>query len=354
MRILIIGAGLMGGSVGLALNEVGHEICLQDANESILTKARTFLRLENQVMSDPEVVVVAVPPSSVAEVIIEANRSFSNATLIDIASVMLKPLHDADAIGVKIENWIPTHPMAGKEAGGYENASFDLFKDRLWVLSPQKGTEPIHLERAKKVIEDCQAVGLVMDGDVHDQTVAVTSHLPQILATVLASLLNTLDDEALKVSGQGLRDLTRIASSSGELWNEILIANKTNVINVISKMQVALEDMKKAVSEELISSIIDQFISGNTGKLKIPGKHGGTQQEFAKVAIEIDDKPGQLAAIFATAGSADVNIEDVRIDHALGKQVAIIELYVIKTSEAELKTALINAGWKLRAISSAE
>ena len=99
---------------------------------------------------------------------------------------------------------------------------------------------------------------------------------------------------------------------------------------------------------------MQQFKNGNIGKSKIPGKHGGTPQQFSQVSIEIDDKPGQLAAIFATAGSANVNIEDVRIDHALGKQVAVIDLFVDTKSLKSLTDALTNDGWKLRSIANAD
>lgn len=354
MKVQIIGAGLMGSSIGLALSNAGHEVAISDISQSIQAAARAFLRLPNDDLTDPEVVIVAVPPKSISQVIIEQKSKFSNATLIDIASVMNKPIVDVKSHNGPISNWIPSHPMAGKESGGFENGTFDLLKDRLWVISPQKNTSEFHLSRAKQVISDCGAICFEMPPDEHDRTVALTSHLPQLLATALAEQLDKVNEEALVVSGQGLRDLTRIASSSGELWNEILIANKENVIAAITQMQTTLESIKKAIVEESTSKIIEHFEAGNSGKKKIPGKHGGPSQNFSLVAIEIDDKPGQLAAIFSTAGNANVNIEDVRIDHALGRQVAIVELYVVAEKVLEIQTALKEDGWKLRASSESE
>ena len=112
--------------------------------------------------------------------------------------------------------------------------------------------------------------------------------------------------------------------------------------------------MKKFVSDEAKELIVEQFSLGNLGKSKIPGKHGGAPQTFQNIAIEIDDKPGQLAGIFATAGNANVNIEDVRIDHALGKQVAIIELSVLTEKVQVFKDALVTDGWKLRTTNIAD
>jgi prephenate dehydrogenase len=354
MKVLIRGAGLIGGSIGLALNNSGHEVCLEDVSKAVESKARIFLKLASSLMDDPDVVIVAVPPAAVGQVIKECNRLFPNATLIDVASVMFEPSVDVDSNYVKIENWVSTHPMAGKENSGYENATYDLFKDRLWIVSPQLETKAEHLQRVEQVVLDCGAIAVTMAGDVHDKAVALTSHLPQILATVLAKQLNNLSVDSLTVSGQGLRDLTRIASSAGDLWNEILIANKTNVISAIENTIVELENMKSYISNESKSEIVEQFSLGNLGKSKIPGKHGGAPQIFQNISIEIDDKPGQLAGIFATAGIANVNIEDVRIDHALGKQVAIIELSVLNDQVQVLQKALATDGWKLRATNIAD
>lgn len=354
MKVLVVGSGLMGGSVGLALEHSGHDVCLIDADVDIQSRARELLRITADEMTDPELVVVAVPPAFVSQVIIDQNRSFPNATFIDIASIMNKPLLEVQASGHHFANWISTHPMAGKEIGGYENASFDLFKDRLWVISPQTDTSQERIDLVKQVIRDCGAIPFEMEASAHDKTVALTSHLPQVLATVLASQLNHLDENVLQVSGQGLRDLTRISSSSGELWNEILIANKEHVIEAISSLQKELDTLKTSLKNESATEIIEHFVRGNKGKLRLPGKHGGAQQSFSMIAIEIDDKPGQLAAIFHTAGKANVNIEDVRIDHALGKEVAIVELFIVKEQKESLREALTADGWKIRSTSSSQ
>ncbi len=354
MKINVVGAGLMGSSIALALSNKGHEVAISDSSSDVQNSARDFLKLPAEIFENPDVVVVAVPPAAISQVIIEQKSRFSNATLIDIASIMSKPINEVEALFGEIEGWIPSHPMAGKETGGFANATFDLLKDRLWVISPLPNTADEHIQRAKQVIKDCEAQVFEMPAEEHDRTVALTSHLPQILATALAEQLNGLSEEALLVSGQGLRDLTRIASSSGDLWNEILVANKENVVQAIESVQKTLESMKKSVESNSKQKILEHFEAGNAGKRKIPGKHGGAPQNFALVAIEIDDRPGQLASIFATAGNANVNIEDVRIDHALGKQVAIVELYVENENSSKLKSALRNDGWKLRSLSGTE
>lgn len=354
MKVLIIGAGLMGGSVALALKHAGHEIALIDQTLEMQEKAKEFLKISDIQFSEPDVVIVAVPPSSVAEVIIDANRSFPDATLIDIASVMTNPILQVQAKGLKVANWIPTHPMAGKESSGFENAAYDLFKDRLWVISPQLETDVERIAVVEQLVRDCGAVPLMMDAAQHDQTVALTSHLPQVLSIVLAQQLGKLPDQALLVSGQGLRDMTRIANSSGDLWKEILIANKSNVAEALAETISILEALKSDLDNSFDIGILNHFSKGNAAKARIPGKHGGAPENFASIAIEIDDKPGQLAAIFATAGRAEVNIEDVRIDHALGKHVATIYLFVEPNEKSKLSQALLSDGWNLRSTTSAD
>lgn len=348
MKVEIIGAGLMGGSVALALQAAGHEIQIRDSSVAIQLQAQTFLRIQSKGFSAPDMIVVAVPPKSVSQVIMESNRQFPDATLIDIASVMTNPLLEVKEKNIDIPNWIPTHPMAGKETGGFENSSYDLFKDRLWVISPQPSTEAWRIEQVEKLIQDCGAIPFFMDPVIHDETVAITSHLPQVLAIALAEQLVPMSDESLAVSGQGLKDMTRIANSSGELWKEILLANKSNISSALDSIIHCLSDLKITLEQNKAEGILAHFEKGNRGKGRIPGKHGGAPEEFAALAIEIDDKPGQLAAIFATAGVAKVNIEDVRIDHALGKEVATVYLYVEKNAQDNLASALLADNWNLR------
>jgi prephenate dehydrogenase len=182
----------------------------------------------------------------------------------------------------------------------------------------------------------------------HDRTVAITSHVPQVVASVLAAQLLDLTDSHVQVSGQGLRDMTRIASSNPQLWSEILLANAAFVGPLLAKISTELAAVAQSLSSRSPEEISSAISRGNQGRALVPGKHGDKPTLYETVSIMIQDAPGQLAAIFAVADQAEVNVEDVRIDHALGKAVAIVELDVDPAKALSLREALISQGWTLR------
>ena len=238
--------------------------------------------------------------------------------------------------------------MAGKESSGFENASFDLFRDRIWVVCPLPITDAGAIESVKKFIVHLGALPFEMSAVEHDRTVALTSHVPQVVASVLAAQLLDLTDSYVQVSGQGLRDMTRIASSDPQLWSEILLANAAFVGPLLAKISAELADVANSLNSKTPAHIASAMIRGNQGRALVPGKHGEQPTAYETVSIMIQDAPGQLAAIFAVADSAEVNVEDVRIDHALGKAVAVVELDVDPAKASILRNALTSQGWTLR------
>lgn len=348
-RALIVGAGLIGSSIGLALREAGWDVALQDSDATLTSRASamTGLRVAEPGFR-PELVVVAVPPDAVVEVVCSQLRSNQSATVIDVASVKSELANEIYTHCPNSDRYVPTHPMAGKETSGPAGAAFDLFVDRLWVYSPGPDTDPKSVALAKSAIEACGALAVQLPVAEHDATVALTSHLPQLLASSLAGLLSTEELSNIAVSGQGLRDMTRIAASNPRLWTEILLTNRSHVATRLAQLQAALGKAAQALETANASELEQLLTLGNVGRARIPGKHGSAPREWATVAIVINDAPGQLAAIFASAGRLGVNIEDVRIDHALGRAAAVIELDVAPDVAADLSRGLVADGWQLR------
>jgi prephenate dehydrogenase len=300
------------------------------------------------VVTDPDVVLVAVPTKFTSEVIIDALRHFPESTVIDVASIKSQVVNEVEASGLDIANFVPSHPMSGKEKSGATHAAFDLFQDRIWVLSPTAQTSTKALMTAETLVKDAGAIPVVLGADEHDSTVAMTSHVPQVVSSLLAANLLSLNDDAVKVSGQGLRDMTRLAASNAELWTEILSSNAQYVSPILKKLSQQFLQMSEAVEKHDVQRIAALIRTGNEGRKKVPGKHGAPAVAYATVSILIDDKPGQLAAIFECAGSGNFNIEDVDIDHSLGKAQAIIHLHVEPSVAAPLTSLLRDSGWIIR------
>ncbi len=248
--------------------------------------------------------------------------------------------------------------MAGRERSGPLAATADLFEGRPWVLTPTPDTETEVLNLVLELVALCRAVPVVMDADAHDRAVALVSHAPQLLSSLLAARLGTAEESAVRLCGQGVRDVTRLAASGPRMWLDILAANPGPVADVLSEVAAdleetirslrALESADEAKREGGAAGIEAVLRRGNAGRERVPGKHGAAPAAYETVAVLISDRPGELARIFADAGRAGVNIEDVRIEHATGQQAGLVQLMVEPVSGPVLIAALRERGWSIR------
>ena len=348
MNVLIVGTGLIGTSVGLALGRAGHTVWLQDESEANLRQAVALgAGSETPPVAEPDVVMIAVPPTAVRSVVETFARLYVNATFTDVTSVKHQPVHDVEAFPDIASRFVGGHPMAGRETTGPAGARADLFEDRLWILTPTSTTEARRIETVKALVESCGAVVTIMDPDAHDRAVALTSHTPQVLASVMAGLIASADIDDIQLAGQGLRDLTRIAASNPELWDDILMSNAHEVDAVLEAFAQRLSAVRDALQRGV--SLREMLHAGNAGRSRIPARHGGAvREDLVIVSVNIDDRPGALARLFAAAGDANISIDDVRIDHVLGREAAIVDLSVQPDKADALRSVLTNGGWQVR------
>jgi prephenate dehydrogenase len=354
-RALIIGSGLIGTSIGMALGASGWAVTLLDIDAEAVDLAvrRGAGEAWDDANPDPDIVVVAVPPRHVVDVAGHALRHWPNATVTDVASVKT-PIVTVldDQFGTMAARFVGGHPMAGREVSGPGGAMPELFRDRPWVLTPWPATDPERVEDVLALITAVGAIPIELSAEEHDRAVALTSHAPQVLASLLAARLNHADDEQVLVSGQGLRDTIRIAASDPDLWSEILTANAAPVIAELrclaGDLQHLIEDLQEG-GERSRSAVFAAVTAGRKGAARLPGKHGSSATRYRSVRVAVPDEPGALASLFAVAGEAAVNLEDVRIEHALGRPTGLVELSVSPEHAEELIRVLQSAGWSLRA-----
>lgn len=354
-RVLIIGSGLIGTSVGLALQAAGHSVYLQDNDSDALAVAvqRQAGRGWRASDPDPDIVVVAVPPRYVVDVAFHALHRWGAATVTDVASVKAPVIAGLDArAGGMMSRFVGGHPMAGREVTGPRGAMPELFRDRPWVVTPTSETDAERLETIVALISDIGAIPIDMDCDEHDRAVALTSHMPQVLASLLAGRLNAAEPEHVLVSGQGLRDTIRIAASDPDMWSEILTANAGPVV---AELQCLAGDLQLLIDQLQTGgdtgrrAVFQAVSDGRRGAARLPGKHGSPGGRYRTVRVAVPDEPGALASLFAVAAEAGTNLEDVRIEHALGRPTGLVELSVAPDSAEGLIRTLQSAGWSLRA-----
>ncbi|KPI32382.1 prephenate dehydrogenase [Streptomyces sp. NPDC054950] len=356
---LVIGTGLIGTSAALALAQRGVVVHLADHDPG---QARTAAALGAGTDAEPEgpvdLAIVAAPPAHVAGVLADAMRRGVARGYLDVASVKGGPRRELLALGLDLSAYIGSHPMSGREKSGPLAATGDLFEGRPWVLTPTRDTDTEVLNLALELVSHCRAVPVVMDADAHDRAVALVSHMPHLVSSMVAARLEHAEEAAVRLCGQGIRDVTRIAASDPGMWIDILSANPGPVADLLTDVAADLEETVRSLRalqssddskrREGADGVQDVLRRGNAGQVRVPGKHGAAPRAYEVVAVLIDDQPGQLARIFADAGQAGVNIEDVRIEHATGQQAGLVQLMVEPKSAVVLSSALRERGWALR------
>ena len=346
--VLVVGSGLLGASSGLALRRAGVDVYLSDRDPAVLAEA--IARGAGAAWDagvDVELIVVAVPPESAGEVMADV-AARGEVTVTDVTSVKSSPLAAAVTAGADPRRIVGGHPMAGREISGPAAARRDLFDDRPWVVTPLPESEPERVQQVIDLAMTCGAVPFVMDPSEHDRAVALTSHAPQLISSLLAARLLDADDLSVSVSGQGLRDMTRIAESNPTLWREILAANASSVADVLEAFSVDLEHVVEDLRDGGGPVVFRALERGNAGRDRVPGKHGDAATSYEVVTAIVKDEPGELASLFVAAGELGVNLEDVRIDHVLGRPSGLIELSVRPEVSRRLREGLVSLGFDVR------
>lgn len=350
-QVHIIGAGLLGTSIGLALAEKGVDVTLADVSPTAVRLAVDYGAGRAPRSDDrPSLVVVAVPPDVTAATVARALQEHPEALVTDVASVKGSVLDELRALSADVTRYLGTHPMAGRERGGPISARADLFVGRPWVLAGHDGISYRRAGAIEDLILDVGAVPIEMTVAEHDRSVAMISHVPQLVASAMAARLRDASDGAVGLAGQGVRDVTRIAASDPGLWVQILSANAEPVAQIlrgvrddVDALLAALADPEAPGSRRALAELI---AAGNAGVARIPGKHG-TDKRFAQLVVMIDDTPGQLARLLTEIGELGVNMEDLRLEHSPGAPVGFAEVSVLPDAERRLVDELSARGWRI-------
>lgn len=344
-HVKIVGSGLIGSSIALALVARNVGVTMVDIDPGAAALAQDLVGPAPQ-NSSPEIVVIASPVSTLSQVIRDEIHQGFNLGFIDISSVKVNPVVEVSALGLDMSKFLPSHPMAGREVGGAESARADLFQGRPWIIDP-KGVAPDLLAAGRELIEICGGHLIEMAVSEHDQAVALVSHLPQIMSSALAATLEGAPAQWLDLAGSGLRDTTRIAASSAGLWREIISANSAALKPLLDRVIEELSELSGALED--VAQVEDFIKSGNRGRAMIPGKHGGAARNYTFLPVVIEDKPGQLAALFDECAMAEVNVEDLSIEHSPEQFTGLITLALSRNDAEKLHQHLLNKGWRAHA-----
>jgi prephenate dehydrogenase len=247
----------------------------------------------------------------------------------------------------ELSRYVGSHPMAGSERSGPLAAAATLFDGRPWAVTPHPSSSPEAVAAVTALVQACGAQPFTFSPEAHDEAVARTSHVPHVMAALVASRLALAPADHLALSGQGVRDVTRVAAGDPALWQQILTANRTAVTGLLREVRADLDRVLEALDGDERPALGDLLARGVAGTAAIPGKHGGPAVPTASVYVALPDHPGELGRLFGDVGQSGVNIEDVRIDHDPGRPVGQVELLVAEPAASVLVDALAARGWSV-------
>lgn len=359
--VRIVGTGLLGASIGLALRALGVDVVLADPSRTTVLLARDVGagRLPAPDDAPPRLVVVAAPPDVTGEVVVAELAAHPQAVVTDVASVKGAVIAALRAAGADLTRYVGSHPMAGSERSGPTAARPDLFTGRPWVVVGTERSTGEAVLVVRDLVTDLGATPVLLDAGLHDEAVAVISHVPQIAASLVAARLRDADPAALDLAGQGLRDVTRIAAGDPALWTSILAANAAAVLPVLQALRADLDEVIGALGQAAAAArdegvgggalgvLAATIAAGNAGVSRIPGKHGGVRRAYDVVTVLVPDRPGELARLLADMGAAGINLEELAIEHAPRQPVGLASLAVLRGLGSELETELTARGWRV-------
>ncbi len=341
-EITVIGIGLIGGSICEALKRKSIKVKGVSSKKTI-EKAESMKIIDNgyqysqidRAVRESEFIFICTPLMDISEKLQAVFQCATRGSIVtDVGSTKSVICRMAEKHIQKGQFFIGGHPMAGSEKRGVENANPYLFYDAVYVLTPLPKTPKKVVKKLSSLIELLGAKIMILDPELHDRIAANISHLPQLLAVLLTNHLADKNDDLFRnLAAGGFRDMTRIASSSYEVWQDII---KTNT----EQISIAIGDFEKRLSS-LIENIADEgylrdaFERAQVERKTIPRYSKGFLKSLFDVRVSVKDRPGELAKITNIIYYRGINIKDIEIVNVREGEGGILRLGFSEKSEAQ-------------------
>lgn len=326
LKIGFIGLGLIGGSIAKALRASIPDlwITVYDKNKDTLIRAKEdgianeTVSAINASFSGCHYIFLCAPVSGNAENLIQLKEFLSPfCTLTDVGSVKSGIHKQIEALGLSGQ-FIGGHPMAGSERFGYANSKAHLLENAYYILTPTCATAPKRLEEYEKLVVSMGAIPLVLENEQHDYVTAAISHLPHIIASSLVNLVRESDskDGTMKmIAAGGFKDITRIASSSPDMWQQICLTNTENILRLLNRYIKSLTALKEKLSTRDEAILYDFFQQARLYRDSFIEASSGPIKKSYSITIDIADKAGALATIAALLAQSGISIKNIGITH---------------------------------------
>lgn len=322
-KIVIAGVGLIGGSMGLAINRrrAARSVVGIDKNQKALEAAQNCGAIDSfstdySAVEDAEIVIIATPVGAVAEAFNEMLPYLKPGTVVtDVGSTKAALVADISGRMPRGSFFVGGHPMAGSEIEGIKGADPCLFENAYYIITPRDDTPGWCLEKVNSLVKALGASTVIMDPDRHDLAVAAVSHLPHLVA---AGLVNFLFDmpggrEISALAAGGFRDSTRIAAGSPGMWSDIFLSNGDFVLKAVEQFKQQLDFFASAVAEGNRSTVHNFLGRAQANKISMQSKARGYLPPLWELVVTVQDRPGIIGELAGILGSKGINISDIDI-----------------------------------------
>jgi prephenate dehydrogenase len=343
----VIGLGLIGASVALALRDAGWTVTGDDLiPETVQAALDAGIIQGRELGADHTLVVVATPAGAVATIVNEVLAANANPALLvtDVAGVK-----SAIVAQVKDPRFLGGHPMAGSEQRGLKGARADLFQGCNWVLTPTDATRPEVYSTLHGILREIGANVVAVSADDHDRLVALASHVPHLLACALmneAAEAAEQDAVLLQLAAGGFRDMTRVAAGDPSIWPDVLFENRVAITRTLESLEERLERIRLALETNGRDMVQKGLHTASEARRLLPGR-ALNSENLAYIRVVISDQPGSLAAVTRAASELLINIYDIEISHGIEGVGGTLLLAVDAQQASRLQEALSELDFKV-------
>lgn len=364
----VVGTGLIGTSAALALSGRGVRVHLIDADESAARVAAARGAGVAGRPGDPvDLAVIAVPAGLVPRVVEQEQSRGLARSYTDVASVKVPTLSAVLRGAPCPGSFVGGHPMAGSERSGPLAARADLFEDRPWILTPGPGTCRGALNDVLAAVSLCGAVPVVMEPDAHDNAVALVSHAPHLVASLMAARLRDSPERTLRLTGRGLRDVIRVAGGDPGPWSDVVRSNAAAVAAVLEALTKDLRVVTDALhalaaagagsgcgsgsgsAEDALAALEEVLSRGQEGWAAVHGTSGARAGGTVTLTVPLDGGPGELDRLVRTAEKSGVHAQDIRLSWCGTSTRLSASLAASRPAAEGVRRSLMDGGWQVSA-----
>ncbi len=354
-RVSIIGTGLMGGSLAMAIRQSGAaaEVVAFDVSPRARSEAAS-MGVADRIADSPgaavegsRVVFLATPIGSMATVLGEAAPSLEEGVIVsDLGSAKLGVMDAIEAAIPPGARYVGGHPMAGSEQSGVRFASPELFKDRYYILTPRTTTDPDAYRELHALLTRIGARVISIDPESHDRAMATVSHVPHLLSLLLMEMAAS-EQERMKsiftIAAGGFRDMTRIAASSPEVWLDIVSENRAFIVERLKDYSMRVNSLIEILQSDDTGELGALFERARAARAELSRKHGAEVEQLYTISMPVPDEPGVISRVTTAVGSLGTNIEDIGIVHPLVGETGIMTLRILGGRSAAEAAAMLES-----------